>query len=65
VYYEAGYARGLGLTVIPTCRKDEINKLHFDVRQYNCIDWENPAELASRLQARIEAIIGDGPRKRA
>ena len=65
VYYEAGYARGLGLTVIPTCRKDEISKLHFDVRQYNCIDWETPAELASRLQARIEAIIGDGPRKPA
>jgi hypothetical protein len=63
VYYEAGYASGLGLTVIPTCQKNELSKLHFDVRQYNCIDWETPAELASRLQARIEAVIGDGPRK--
>jgi hypothetical protein len=63
VYYEAGFASGLGLTVIPTCRKDEIDKLHFDVRQYNCIDWETPAQLARRLQVRIEAVIGDGPRK--
>ena len=58
VYYEAGFASGLGLTVIPTCRKDEINQLHFDVRQYNCIDWQTPAELASRLQARIDLEHG-------
>jgi nucleoside 2-deoxyribosyltransferase len=63
VYYEAGFAAGLGLTVIPTCRKDEMEQLHFDVRQYNCIDWQTPAELAQRLQARIEAVLGDGPRK--
>ena len=24
VYFEAGFALGLGLTVIPTCRADEI-----------------------------------------
>jgi hypothetical protein len=65
VYYEAGFAYGLGLTVIPTCRKDQFDKLHFDVRQYNCIDWETPAELRERLQVRIEAVIGDGPRKPA
>jgi hypothetical protein len=63
VYYEAGFAAGRGLTVIPTCRKDEMNQLHFDVRQYNCIDWQTPAELAERLQARIEAVLGDGPHK--
>jgi hypothetical protein len=63
VYYEAGYAAGRGLTVINTCRKDEVEKLHFDIRQYNCIDWTTPDELAHRLQARIEAVIGDGPQK--
>jgi hypothetical protein len=63
VYYEAGFAAGRGLPVIPTCRKDEIGKLHFDVRQYNCIDWQTPDELARRLKVRIEAILGDGPRK--
>ena len=63
VYYEAGYASGRDLPVILTCKKDEIDKPHFDVRQFNCIDWESPAELAERLQARIEAVIGDGPLK--
>lgn len=61
VYYEAGFAAGLGLPVVYTCRKDDLKNLHFDVRQFNCIDWETPAELANRLEMRIEATIGDGP----
>jgi hypothetical protein len=63
VYYEAGFAAGLATPVILTCRKDEMEKLHFDIRQFNCIDWQTPAELASRLQSRIEAVIGEGPLK--
>ncbi len=61
VYYEAGFAFGLGRHVIGTCRKDNMKGLHFDIRQYNTIDWETPEELALRLQHRIEAIIGKGP----
>jgi nucleoside 2-deoxyribosyltransferase len=61
VYYEAGFAAGLGLPAILTCRKNEMDKLHFDIRQYNCIDWQTPEELAQRPQVRIEAVIGDGP----
>jgi hypothetical protein len=41
-----------------------MDKLHFDIRQYNCIDWQAPEELAQRLQARIEALFGDGPLKK-
>jgi nucleoside 2-deoxyribosyltransferase len=63
VYYEAGFAAGRDLPVILTCRKDDMTNLHFDIRQYNCIDWETPEELAHRLQVRIEAVIGDGPLK--
>jgi hypothetical protein len=65
VYYEAGYAPGRGLPVIFTCRKGDLNNLHFDIRQYNCIDWQSPEELSQRLQVRIEAVIGDGPMKLA
>jgi hypothetical protein len=63
VYYEAGFAKGLGLEVIWTCKKDEIPKLHFDIRQYNCIDWEADQlpELVKRLKNRIESIFGHGP----
>jgi hypothetical protein len=61
VYFEAGFAMGLGLPVFWTCRQDEMKDLHFDIRQYNCIDWTDPADLARRLQRRIDAIIGVGP----
>jgi DNA-binding PadR family transcriptional regulator len=62
VYYEAGFARGLGLQVIFTCRKDEIDKLHFDVRQYNCIDWaeDHLPDFIRRLTNRIESVFGHG-----
>jgi hypothetical protein len=63
VYFEAGFALGLGLPVIWTCSKEDLNKLHFDVRQYNCIDWQDASDLAHRLQKRIEATIGRGPRQ--
>lgn len=55
VYYEAGFARGLGLPVISTCREDEKDKLHFDTRQYNHILWASPADLADQLHDRVAA----------
>lgn len=63
VYYEAGYAHGLGIDVIFTCRKDLMQHVHFDTRQYNHIVWESPYELRDALTARIAAVIGDGPLK--
>jgi nucleoside 2-deoxyribosyltransferase len=57
VYFEAGFALGLGLPVIWTCRKEELDKLHFDIRQYNFIDWETDGELQERLTNRIRATI--------
>ena len=64
VYYEAGFAQGLGLRVIWTAHKDSINDVHFDTRQYNHILWETPDELYNALKNRIGAVIGDGPLKR-
>ena len=61
VYYEAGFAHGLGIPVIFTCRKDVLKKVHFDTRQYNHIVWETPEELRSSLANRIAAVVGDGP----
>ena len=60
VYFEAGFALGLGLTVIWTCRKDHIDKAHFDTRQYNHIVWEEAEDLKERLVNRIDA---NGPGK--
>jgi hypothetical protein len=57
VYYEAGFAMGIGRTVIWCCRKDEIGKLHFDTNHKNHIDWETPEDLRERLYRRIRATI--------
>lgn len=63
VYYEAGFAHGLDIPVIFTCRQDVLERLHFDTRQYNHIAWD-PAKLEDfreALENRIAATIGDGP----
>lgn len=62
VYYEAGFAQGLGLQVIWTCREDDINDLHFDTRQYNHILWNNQElpKFKDALHFRIESILGRG-----
>lgn len=63
VYYEAGFAHGLDIPVIFTCREDVLDEVHFDTRQYNHIVWQEPGELRHRLATRIAAVIGDGPLK--
>lgn len=62
VYYEAGFAKGLSLEVIWTCRKDEMKNMHFDIRQYNCIEWEQDKleDFRIRLKNRIERVFGHG-----
>jgi hypothetical protein len=61
VYYEAGFATGLGIPVVFTCREGEQEKLHFDVRQYNSILWRDAGDLRDQLSKRIGAVIGQGP----
>ena len=61
VYYEAGFAHGLDIPVIFTCKADMLNEIHFDTRQFNHITWEDPEELKEKLANRIAAVIGDGP----
>ena len=65
VYYEAGFAHGLDLPVIFTCRKDMIDETHFDTRQFYHILWEqeNIEDLHKQLTDRILAAIGQGPNR--
>ena len=65
VYYEAGFADGLGLPVIYMVKKEiaEIeNVVHFDVRQFNQIRWNSCDLEAARkeLENRIVRTIGKG-----
>jgi len=64
VYFEAGMMLGLGRNVIWMCRRDELqaSKLHFDVRQFNFIDYESVPEARERLYRRILATEGEGNR---
>ncbi|HBT97619.1 MAG TPA: hypothetical protein DEB25_08335 [Desulfobulbaceae bacterium] len=63
VYYEAGFAHGLGLKVFWTCN-DETKEtdLHFDIRQNNFIFWtkDNFPEFKKKLADRIAAELGQG-----
>ncbi len=63
VYYEAGFAQGLAIPVIWSCRNDVIDHVHFDTRQYNHIVWAGSSELKTKLRNRIGAVVGDGPHK--
>lgn len=57
VYFEAGFAYGLGIPVIWTCRKDHLDKAHFDINHYNFVVWESGEELCQKLTNRIKATI--------
>lgn len=61
VYFEAGFALGLGRVVIWTCHADDLANVHFDTRQYNHVVWSTAAELRTGLEARIRATVATGP----
>lgn len=62
VYFEAGFASGLGLPVIYSCRENLKEALHFDTRQYYHILWKTEEDLCDELKKRILAIVGEGPK---
>ena len=71
VYYEAGFADGLGIPVILTCSKQwfeehtdeegiKYNGVHFDLKQKNILQWEDDKldEFQRKLVARIGEVVG-------
>ena len=58
VYFEAGYAMGLGLPVLWSVREDDLQNVHFDTRQYNYIIWRAADDLEQQLYNRVSAVIG-------
>ena len=59
VFFEAGFAKGLGIEVIFIVRKEDVEKLklHFDTRQYNHIVYDSQEDLHKKLYNRICATI--------
>ena len=71
VYWEAGYAAGQKKQVILTCLEDAqcIDRIHFDMEQYNQIRWKNVSgkivtsdgrDLVDAIEQRILATVGKG-----
>ena len=59
VFFEAGFAKGLGREVIFTVREDDINGLkeHFDTRQYNHNVYDSAEDHRKKLYNIIFATI--------
>lgn len=57
VYFESGFALGLGKPVIYLCRKDEFEKAHFDIKPLQHIIYETEDELTKKLIDKIKAWI--------
>lgn len=57
VYFEAGFAFGLGIPVIWVCKEDDIKNAHFDTNHYNHIVWNTAEELYEKLLNRINALF--------
>ena len=55
VYYELGYAHGQERQVILTAKAGTV--LHFDIKDYNVIFYENLTKLDERLRARIKELV--------
>ena len=63
VYYEVGFAQGLDIPVIFTCREDQLDDLHFDTNHFLHLSWPRgfPETLIEPIKNRILANIGEGP----
>jgi len=68
VYFESGFARGLGKNVFHLVREGftsqnpdddkEGKRIHFDIAQVQYRRWKDVAELESQLEPWIEATVG-------
>lgn len=61
VYFEAGFAIGLGIPVFWSVRTDQLKDVHFDTRQYRHVVWENEEQLCDQLRDLVVALLGRGP----
>jgi len=54
VYYEVGYAKALGKTVILTCKDEDFKNRHFDIAQVQTLSWSDADSLANVLSQQIK-----------
>ncbi|MFA6598365.1 MAG: hypothetical protein WCS69_11620 [Ignavibacteriaceae bacterium] len=58
-YWEAGFAEGLGMTVIYICEEEKFDKLstHFDTNHNLTIKWKNDTEGLKKFADELKATI--------
>ncbi len=56
VYFEVGYARGIGKKVISICNKD--SEIHFDVKDWTCLYYNNLNDLGQNLDQMLNKFKG-------
>lgn len=57
VYFESGFAAGLGRPVIYTCQKEWFDKSHFDTNHFPHIIYTTNDDLIDQLDKKIKAWI--------
>jgi hypothetical protein len=59
VYWEAGFAEGLGKPVIYTCKKAFLKRTHFDTNHHLTVPWEEDKidEALDKLKDTIRATL--------
>ena len=59
--WEAGFAEGLGLPVIYTCKKSKLDGKHFDIRNCQMVLWDlaNPGDAEASPKATIRNTLPD------
>jgi hypothetical protein len=65
VYYEVGFAHGLDIDVILTCREDsfdaagdDFKRVHFDLNHRQVLVWKDEAELKEKLERHVLQSFG-------
>ena len=58
VYYEAGFAKGLGLPVVQVCSSTDFEHLHFDIKTISTLKFDTPSKLKAVLEEHIQETIG-------
>ena len=57
VYYEGGFAYGLGKEIIYICKEDSLDEKHFYISHNNILFWQDGNDLYTKLKHRILATI--------
>jgi hypothetical protein len=53
VYFEAGFAEGLGIPILWSCQEGHDADMCFDTKQIEHIIWKDPAHMTEQLAAKI------------